>query len=146
MFVCSLTWFSSHPNQIFVLPGKEGLEAVADFVCRPNVLVASLNVSDNYLDLSCIPAVERLLQSDVRSLNLSDNDLTAKGGMAIVQALEENSTLEAINIGRTGFDSGVMISLCDMLRHQRNTTLNSIGLSTPYVSKRYAWLEKICLE
>lgn len=119
--------------------GTDGIATIVEFLTAPGVVVKTLNVSDNSIDEQGAQSVVELLQTgggQLSSLDVSSNDIGAKGVMNLVTALEDNTALQHLNIGRTGFDSSVMIALFDMLRHRRNRTLNSLGLAVPYVSKR----------
>ena len=118
--------------------GAIGAAKVADFIQSDNVRVGALNLAHNDIDTDGIQCVVELLRNrtTLSWLDVSCNEIGAKGAMNIVEALEENNTLAHLDIGGTGFESSCIIALCDMLRHRRNITLRSLGLSTPYVSKR----------
>lgn len=119
--------------------GPEGAKRVAAFLASEGLQLSALNISDNEIDAEGIQPIVEALRSSAAglvSLDISSNDIGAKGAMAVVTALEDNKCLWHIDIGRTGFESSAIISLCDMLRHRRNSSLKSLGLSTPYVSKR----------
>jgi Ran GTPase-activating protein (RanGAP) involved in mRNA processing and transport len=119
--------------------GADGAKKVAEFLAAPGVRLSALNLSDNEIDTGGIQSIVEALRSGAGglvSLDISSNDIGAQGAMDVVTAVEENRTLWHLDLGRTGFDSSAIIALCDMLRHRRNTSLRSLGLSTPYVSKR----------
>ena len=119
--------------------GAEGAQAVADFLSTEGVRVAALNISHNDIDAEGILGIVEALSTSAAglvSIDMSANDIGAKGSMEVVAALETNQCLWHLDIGHTGFESSAVIALCDMLRHRRNTSLRSLGLSTPYVSKR----------
>jgi len=118
--------------------GIDGVRRISEFLKADGVRVEALDLSGNDIDGEGIQSLVEVLKTPVRleALDVSSNDIGAKGVMDIVTALEENRSLTHLNIGQTGFESSSIIALCDILRHRRNTSLNSLGLSTPFVSKR----------
>lgn len=143
-FIDGLSAFGKHSFQAVALDlscnniGSVGVKKVCDFLLQHSVQIHTLNLSENDIDADGIQSVVELVKENTHlsSLDVHSNDVGPKGMMNLVLALESNKTLSHINIGQTGLDASAIIALCDMLKHRRNATLQSLGLSTPYVSKR----------
>ena len=96
--------------------------------------MANKNVSD---DTVCLLTFGLYNNTTVKKLDLSCNNITKNGAIAISNCLKHNSTLQALNISHNCFTDNEAVIICDCLK-MHNSTLQNLDFSHNNISDKGA--------